>query len=57
MKGHDASFAATLALYGQIGYVWTRTAIGYPQITTIAFALLRYAGVGLIVAELWDIAF
>ena len=54
-----ASNAATrtLAVAGQLGYVWTRTAIGYPKILTITFAVVRYGGLFLAAVELWKLAF
>mmetsp|Transcript_96554 Transcript_96554/g.278715 ORF Transcript_96554/g.278715 Transcript_96554/m.278715 type:complete len:140 (-) Transcript_96554:137-556(-) len=55
--GVDASLGATLAAAGQIGYVWMRTAIGYPKIPTIACALLRYGGMLITFTQLWKLAF
>jgi hypothetical protein len=57
MKGIDASNAATLAIVGQVGYVWTRTAIGYPKIPTVTFAVIRYGGLALAASSLWELAF
>ena len=51
------SQAATLAVLGQIGYVWTRTAIGYPKFPTITFAVIRYGGLFLAASGLWAVAF
>lgn len=56
-NSESVKMAATLAVTGQVGYVWMRTAIGYPKLPTIAFAIVRYAGLGLIAAELWNVAF
>jgi hypothetical protein len=56
-KGVEASDAATLAVAGQVGYVWTRTVIGYPKFPTITFAIIRYGGLFLASAELWKLAF
>ena len=56
-KGGGGSQGATLAVVGQIGYVWCRTALGYPNVPTITFAVIRYGGLALIVAELWKLAF
>lgn len=55
--GADASQASTIATVGQIGYVWARTFLGYPTLPTITFALVRYGGLALIVAALWNQAF
>jgi hypothetical protein len=55
-KGIEASNAATLAVVGQLGYVWTRTLIGYPKLPTITFAIIRYGGLLLATAELWKLA-
>lgn len=57
LTGKDAVAASTLVVVGQIGYVWMRTAIGYPKLPTIAFAVVRYAGFALVVQELWSTAF
>ena len=51
------SLGATLIVYGQCGYVWTRTLLGYPTIGTIASALLRYVGMTIVTKELWNVAF
>ena len=53
----EPSQAATLAVAGQIGYVWSRTFLGYPKILSITFAVIRYGGLLLAVAELWSVAF
>jgi hypothetical protein len=55
--GIEASTATTSAVVGQLSYVWIRTAIRYPKLPTISAALLRYAGLALVVAELWNVAF
>ncbi|CAJ1950130.1 unnamed protein product [Cylindrotheca closterium] len=57
LAGVEASQGATLAVLGQVSYVWTRTALGYPCIPTIATAILRYAGMALTFVELWKVAF
>jgi hypothetical protein len=54
---NDATEAATLAVIGQIGYVWVRTAVGYPKLPSITFALLRYGALMLCTAELYKVAF
>ena len=53
----NISLGATLIVYGQCGYVWTRTILGYPTIGTIASALLRYGGMVIVGKELWSLAF
>jgi len=55
--GVEASMGATLAVIGQLGYVWTRTALGYPCVPTIATALVRYGGMLLTIYEVWKLAF
>ena len=57
LAGVEASQGATLAVLGQVSYVWTRTALGYPCVPTIATAVLRYAGMALTFVELWKVAF
>jgi hypothetical protein len=53
----DVSNAATLSVVGQVGYVWTRTLIGYPKIPTITFAIVRYGGLGLLAWALFTHAY
>jgi hypothetical protein len=55
--GNDATQAATVAVIGQVGYVWVRTAVGYPKLLTITFALVRYGALALCVVELYKAAF
>lgn len=62
MDGVKASNAATLAIIGPVGYVWTRIAIGYPNIPTVTFAVftfavIRYGGLVLAAGSLQQIAF
>lgn len=49
--------AATVTAWSQIAYVWVRTAVGYPKLLTIGVAIMRYAGLAMIVAELYKVAF
>ena len=53
----DVSLASTLAVIGQIGYVWTRTFLGYPAIPSITMAVIRYSGLLLLSWSLYQIAF
>lgn len=57
LQNVDATMGATMSVFGQIGYVWTRTASGYPKIPAITMAVVRYGGLALIVSELWMLAF
>lgn len=57
LQSEEPSTAATLAVVGQIGYVWARTLFGYPKLPAISFAIVRYGGLALLVSELWQIAF
>jgi hypothetical protein len=57
VNGAEPSNAATLAVVGQVGYVWSRTVIGYPKLPTITFAVIRYGGLFLATAELVKLAF
>jgi uncharacterized Tic20 family protein len=52
-----SSMGATLAVIGQVGYVWMRTLVGYPKIPTITFAVIRYGGLFLLVSKLWNLGF
>lgn len=53
----DMSLASTLAVVGQIGYVWTRTLFGYPQIPNILMAVTRYGALVLLCLPLHQLAF
>eukprot|EP00977_Amphora_coffeiformis_P011338 scaffold2726_cov167-Amphora_coffeaeformis.AAC.16 len=53
----DVSLASTLAVVGQIGYVWTRTFLGYPAIPSITMAVIRYSGLLLLTVALCPLAF
>jgi hypothetical protein len=57
VNGDEASNAATLSVVGQVGYVWSRTVIGFPKLPTITFAVIRYGGLFLATAELLKLAF
>ena len=56
-KDVDVSSASTLAVVGQIGYVWTRTLLGYPAIPSITMAVIRYSGLLLFTVALYQLAF
>lgn len=56
-NGTSSSMGATLAVIGQVGYVWMRTLVGYPKIPTITFAVTRYGGLFLLVSALWNLGF
>mmetsp|Transcript_9938 Transcript_9938/g.22203 ORF Transcript_9938/g.22203 Transcript_9938/m.22203 type:complete len:130 (-) Transcript_9938:320-709(-) len=51
------ALGTSLAVTGQIGYVWARTALGYPAIPAISMALIRYGGLGLLSYSLYQMAF
>ena len=53
----DVSLASTLAVVGQIGYVWTRTLFGYPKIPAIVMAVTRYSALVLLCLPLYQSAF
>mgnify|MGYP005854236803 CR=1 FL=1 len=53
----DTDMAPTLAVVGQIGYVWLRTIFGYPGIPAISMALVRYGGLALLSSNLYLLAF
>ena len=48
----DISLAATLAVVGQLGDVWTRTFFGKYSIITLSMAALRIGSLGLLVTSL-----
>ena len=58
-QGQDemTTLGSTLAVTGQVGYVWARTFLGYPQIPAIAMALTRYGGLALLCWPLLQLAF
>lgn len=53
----DTKTAPTLAVAGQVGYVWLRTLFGYPAIPAISMALVRYGGLALLSSNLYLLAF
>lgn len=53
----DVSLASTLAVVGQIGYVWTRTLFGYPKVPAIVMAVTRYSALVLLCLPLYQSAF
>jgi uncharacterized MAPEG superfamily protein len=57
LTGVDAGIAPTLAVVGNVGYLWCRILVGYPNMVTISFASIRYAGILLIAAQLYSLAF
>jgi hypothetical protein len=57
LKENAPSQAATLSVIGQVGYVWSRTFIGYPTLPTITMAVVRYGGLALLASELYKAAF
>lgn len=57
IRGEDVTLASTLAVSGQIGYVWMRTLFGYPQVPAIAMAVTRYGGLLLLCLPLLQLAF
>lgn len=56
-RSEDMSLASTLAIVGQIGYVWTRTLFGYPRIPAITMAVTRYSALVLLCLPLYQLAF
>jgi hypothetical protein len=47
-------WGATLAVLGQVGYVWARAFVGMPSVPAMVAATVRYAGLILISLELWN---
>lgn len=59
VNGSDGvgNIAATMAVLGQIGYIWIRIFAGYPSIPLMACVGTRYFGLITAVYELWKLAF
>ena len=55
-KAMDVTSASTVAVVGQIGYVWARTILGYPAIPSMTMAMIRYSGLLLLTVALYQVA-
>jgi hypothetical protein len=57
VAGVDAGISPLLAVIGNVGYFWSRVLTGYPNVVTVSFATVRYAGIVLIGAQMCSLAF
>lgn len=48
------NLGATMAVVGQVGYVWSRAYFGFPTPAVACAALVRYSGLILICLEMWN---
>ena len=51
----DAGLGVTLAVVGQIGYVWSRSLFGYPSYPVATCAMIRFAGLAWLVSGLFTV--